>query len=209
MHDDSIADVVFGAVWVAIALAGPLLSRAKKKRRRREEEAFREKAALESLRPGARPRGGAERPRAVIRPRPAPAAAPAAPPPRPAPENLARYGMAEDGPALAGASVADILRQLEERRAERRTAAERAAAEARAAADAERERRRAAAQAEAARRAEEAERLREAERAAAAAAPRDVLAGLLAGTPGETRAAALRRAVLLHEIFGRPSFGRA
>ena len=194
MHEDSIVKAVFAVIWIGFALAGPVLSLAKKKRRRREEEAATERAALESLRP-------ARRPRAVLHP--ARAAAPAAPPPRPAPENLARYGMAEDSPAFAGASVAEILRQLEERRDARRTAAERAAAEARAAIEAERERQRAAAQAEAARRAEEAERLREAERAAAAAAaPHDVLAGLLAGAPGETRADALRRAVLLHEIFG-------
>ncbi|MBQ9726769.1 MAG: hypothetical protein IJV65_04610 [Kiritimatiellae bacterium] len=199
MHDDSIVKVVFGAVWVAIALAGPLLDRAKKKKRRREEAVFREKAALDSLRPGARPRGDAGRPRVVVRPRPAPAAAPP-----PAPENLARYGMAEDSPALGGQSVAEVLRQLEERRAARRTALEREAAAKRA--EAEAARARAAAEAATKRAAEEAA-AREAEakaaKAAAAAAAPDPLARLLAGAPGETRADALRRAVLLHEILGR------
>ena len=206
MRDDSIVKVIFAAVWIGFALAGPVLSRAKKKRERRE------KADMEDLETELRNAGGTPRPaagtrpRVVLRPRPAatdsPPPSPAPPPP--APGSLARYGMAEDSPALEGRSVAEVLRELEERRAARRTALEREAAAKRA--EAEAARARAAAEAAAKRAAEEAA-AREAEAAAAKAAATpaapDPLAELLAGKPGETRADALRRAVLLHEILGR------
>ena len=199
MHDDSIVKVVFAVVWIGFALAGPVLSRAKKKRERRQA------ADMEALETELRNAGGATRPRAVLRPRPAAAdAPPPSPAPPPAPGSLARYGMAEDSPALEGRSVAEVLRELEERRAARRTALEREAAAKRA--EAEAARARAAAEAAAKRAAEEAaarEAEAEAAKAAAAAAAADPLARLLAGTPGETRADALRRAVLLHEILGR------
>ncbi|MBQ3809213.1 MAG: hypothetical protein II839_00165, partial [Kiritimatiellae bacterium] len=65
MDDDSIVKIAFAAVWVAIALAGPILSHAKKKRERREE------ADTEALETTPRDAGGAPRPRVVLRPRPA------------------------------------------------------------------------------------------------------------------------------------------